>query len=475
MLDNQVVLVTLITYKLVLVAIGFWAQRKVSSEQDFFLAGQQLGPWVAAVSYSASAASAWTLLGMSGLAYTIGISALWVALGAVLGCAVSWWLLAPRIMAQAANGQLLSTTEFIALGTTGRQRRSVIALVSVIVLFCFVVYIASQFQGAGNTFAATFGMSSAESIALGGAIILIYTLLGGFWAVSVTDTLQGLLMMFTAVLLPVAAVMHLGGPEGFWSTLGETTDAGYMSATGNSLGLTAAGMIIGSLVIGVSSFGQPHLVARFMALRDARALRQGQIIATGWYAVVFFGMCLVGFTGRAILGEMNDAEQVFFAVNAALFPSVMGAILLAAVLSAIMSTADSMLLVCGTTVAHDLGINERHRLRALSLSRLVIGIISVSAILVAIYIPATIFQRVLFAWVAIGSALGPTVVCRALGVAIRPGRLAPAIASGFLAAVVCYLLPGTPGDILERSLPFTLGLVVLLLPGGKRRPDNGDW
>jgi Na+/proline symporter len=277
MLDNQVVLVTLITYKLVLVAIGFWAQRKVSSEQDFFLAGQQLGPWVAAVSYSASAASAWTLLGMSGLAYTIGISALWVALGAVLGCAVSWWLLAPRIMAQAANGQLLSTTEFIALGTTGRQRRSVIALVSVIVLFCFVVYIASQFQGAGNTFAATFGMSSAESIALGGAIILIYTLLGGFWAVSVTDTLQGLLMMFTAVLLPVAAVMHLGGPEGFWSTLGETTDAGYMSATGNSLGLTAAGMIIGSLVIGVSSFGQPHLVARFMALQPA---------GTRWYSSV---------------------------------------------------------------------------------------------------------------------------------------------------------------------------------------------
>src|SRR5210317_933957 len=238
MLDTRVVLATLVAYKLALILIGLWAQRRVSSEQDFFLAGRQLGPWVAAVSYSASAASAWTLLGMSGLAYGIGISALWVALGAVAGCAISWWILAPRIMHLTEGEQIISATEFIAGGTEGGQRHAIIALVSVIILFCFVVYIASQFQGAGNTFASTFGMSSAESIALGGAIILIYTLLGGFWAVSVTDTLQGLLMLFAAVLLPVAAVIHLGGPVAFWATLAEVTGEQYMSLTGNSLGLT---------------------------------------------------------------------------------------------------------------------------------------------------------------------------------------------------------------------------------------------
>ncbi len=209
-----------------------------------------------------------------------------------------------------------------------------------------------------------------------------------------------------------------------------------------------------------------------MALRDQNALRQGQVIATAWYAVVFFGMCLVGFAGRAILGEVGNAEQVFFAVNAALFPSVIGAILLAAVLSAIMSTADSMLLVTGTTVAHDLGINRRHQLQALTLSRIVIGLISVVAILVAIYIPATIFERVLFAWVAIGSALGPTIVCRALGLPVRSDRIFPAICTGFLAAITCYLLPDTPGDILERCLPFILGLAVLLLTPS--RPTRRD-
>ena len=437
MLEAQVVLLTLVTYKVILVLIGLWAQRRVRSEQDFFLAGQQLGPWVAAISYSASAASAWTLLGMSGLAYAIGLSALWVALGAVLGCAISWWLLAPRIMAKAANGQLLSATELIALGTEGRERKLVISLSSAIILFCLMIYVASQFQGAGTTFSTSFELGNASSIALGGTVILVYTLLGGFWAVSVTDTLQGLLMLFTALLLPVAAVTHMGGFNEFRVALEQVSDPHFMHLTGSNLGLTAAGMIAGSLIIGVSSFGQPHLVSRFMALRDARALRQGQIIATTWYALVFFGMCVVGFAGRLLLGDLDNNEQVFFSVNAALFPSVLGAVLLAAVLSAIMSTADSMLLVCGTTVAHDLGLNERHQVNALTVSRLVIEVISVLANLVAIYIPATIFDRVLFAWVAIGAALGPVVVCRALGIRLRPGRLAPAIATGFMAAVSC--------------------------------------
>lgn len=129
-----------------------------------------------------------------------------------------------------------------------------------------------------------------------------------------------------------------------------------------------------------------------------------------------------------------------------------------------MSTADSMLLVTGTTIAHDMGINDRSKLSALTLSRLTIAGISILAVVVAIYIPATIFQRVLFAWVATGSALGPVIVCRALGAQLEPGRILPAIGTGFLAAVVCYALPNTPGDILERGLPFLLGLIILLLP-----------
>ncbi len=468
-MNTGVVLTTLVIYKAMLILIGFWAQRRVRSEQDFFLAGRQLGPWVAAISYSASAASAWTLLGMSGLAFTLGLPSVWVACGAVLGCAFSWFAIAPRVMRISASQPMLSATEFIALGTSGRTRLHLIRLVSAIILFRFVVYVASQFQGAGNTFAATFAMSSAESIALGGIIILLYTLLGGFWAVSVTDTIQGLLMLLTAVLLPVAAVVHFGGPQAFYAALAHNNDAVFISWTGNATGLTALGMLLGSLAVGISSLGQPHLVARFMALRDARALRQGQVIATLWYSVVFFGMVLVGLSGRLLVPDLGASEQVFFAVNDALFPSALGAVLLAAVLSAIMSTADSMLLVCGTTVAHDLGMNARHPRHALLISRIVIAIISLLAIAVAIYLPATIFERVLFAWVAIGSALGPIILCRAFSLQPATDRVLPAIALGFVAAVGFYLLPNTPGDIAERTLPFMLGLLVLLSGGAHRR------
>jgi Na+/proline symporter len=174
-------------------------------------------------------------------------------------------------------------------------------------------------------------------------------------------------------------------------------------------------------------------------------------------------MCLVGFAGRILLPDLANTEQVFFALNAELFPSFLAAILLAAVLSAIMSTADSMLLVTGTTVAHDLGLTSRYRVQALLVSRLTIALISVFAVAVAIYLPATIFERVLFAWVAIGSALGPAIVCRAFRAKIPQGRLIPAIAAGFVAAVVCYLLPNTPGDIVERTGPFALGIAILLM------------
>ena len=399
---------------------------------------------------------------MSGLAFTIGLSTLWVALGAVLGCGFSWYVLAPRIMQLSEREQVLSATEFIALGTQGRQRGQIISLASAIILFCFVIYVASQFQGAGNTLSSTFDLESSQSIILGGIIILVYTLLGGFWAVSVTDTMQGLLMILTALLLPLAALVQLGGPMEFFHALSAATDDSYMTLTGNNLGLLALGTVLGSLAVGISSFGQPHLVARFMALRDRKALRQGQLIATVWYAVVFFGMCFVGFSGRLLVPDLGNSEQVFFAVNAELFPSAIGAVLLAAVLSAIMSTADSMLLVTGTTVAHDLGITRRYRLQALLISRIVIALISTMAIAVAIYLPATIFQRVLFAWVAIGSALGPIIVCRAIGLTVNAGRIVPAMAAGFAAAVCLYLLPNTPGDIAERTLPFLLGMVILV-------------
>ena len=206
-----IVLITLVGYKTLLVLIGFWARSRTQSEEDFFLGGRGLGPVVAAISYSSSASSAWTLLGLSGAAYVLGVSVLWIASGSIIGMLVAWFWIARRLMRFSRKHDHLTLTDFLAHDSTGTARQFIVISASVIIIFSFVFYVAAQFQGAGNTFATTFDLSIEQSIVIGALIIMIYTLLGGFWAVSVTDTLQGLLMAFTAVLLPVVALIEVGG------------------------------------------------------------------------------------------------------------------------------------------------------------------------------------------------------------------------------------------------------------------------
>lgn len=456
---TQVVLITLISYKLLLLAIGAWASRRTRSSDDFFLGGRGLGPWVAAISYSASSASAWTLLGMSGLAYSIGLASVWVAAGAVLGAAVAWIWIAPRLMQQSRALGQVTLTDFLAQDA-GAQALTLKRIASAIVLFCFVFYVSSQFQGAGNTFASTFDMSSANAIILGGAIIVIYTFMGGFWAVSLTDTLQGLLMLVAAVAVPLMAFVAADGWRGISATLAH--QPALLVLSGTHTGLAAAGFVAGGLAVGIGAYGQPHLLNRFMALRDQRALRQARVIAIAWFALVFFGMVLLGLAGRALLPSLSNPETLFFALTDLLFEPWLGAILLAAVLSAIMSTADSMLLVASACVCHDLNVARRFPGRELWLARLTMVWVSVLAIAIAIGLPASIFHRVLFAWIALGSAFGPLVFVRLAGIRVTGVGAIRALLTGFGLAVLLFWLPDTPGDWLERLLPFCAGLVVLL-------------
>ncbi len=458
-----IVVITLVVYKALLIGIGFWASRRTRDADDFFLGGRGLGPLVAAISYSSSASSAWTLLGMSGLAYVVGVSALWLVAGSILGMLVAWYWIGPRLWHFSRQHDHMTLTDLILHDSSGRLRSLILWTASMIVLVSFLLYIAAQFQGAGNTFATTFDLSMSQSIAIGGAIIMVYTLLGGFWAVSVTDTLQGLLMAVTAVLLPLAALVAVGGPAGFWQGLLEVSSPQQLSLTAGNSGLLALGTVVGGLAIGMGTFGQPHLLVRFMALRDERALRQARHITIAWYLVVFLGMCFLGLVGHILERDVANPETIFFVLTESLFPPVLGAILLAAVLSAIMSTADSQLLVAGSVIAHDLGLGERHPARMMLVSRLTIVVLVVLAVLVAIYLPQQIFSRVLFAWIALGSAFGPLVFVRLAGLRVAPLGVLLSIGSGFGLAVALSLLPDTPGDIAERLLPFCVALAILLL------------
>jgi sodium/proline symporter len=467
-----VVAITLIAYQLLLVAIGLWATSRNQSKEDFFLGGRKLGPWVAAISYSSSASSAWTLLGVSGAAYVLGVSVVWIAGGSVTGMLVAWLWLGPRMLRHSRERQHLTLTDFLIDGAQGAMRRNITIVASVIIIFSFVFYVAAQFQGAGNTFASTFGLSMDVSIILGALIIMIYTLLGGFWAVSVTDTVQGLLMAATALLLPVAALIEAGGVSGFLDGLRAVSSPDQLSWTAGNAGLVAAGVILGGLSISLGTWGQPHLLVRFMALRDENALKQARTITICWYALVFSGMCFLGLVGHVLHHAVDNPETIFFVLTESLFTPVLGAVLLAAVLSAIMSTADSQLLVVASAITHDLNLGGGDRSNRLIVSRLTIVGLVILAVLVSILLPEKIFSRVLFAWTALGAAFGPTVLLRLAGRQLRPGGVLLSIITGFSLAVIFYLMPNTPGDVLERFAPFAIALLVLLAARPKSLQGN---
>lgn len=461
---GQAILATLVAYNAALVAMGLWAARRTRDESDFFLGGRRLGAWVAGLSASASSSSAWTLLGVSGAAYAWGLSAIWLFPATVSGFLINWLWVAPRLMRLSRARDSLTLTEFIAGDSTGRLYPTTIRFCAAAILFAFLFYIASQFQAAGHAFAASFGLSSTISIIVGATIILLYTLLGGFWAVSVTDTLQGGLMALAAIILPVAALAHLGGltelAEGLRATAGESGG----SLTREYRGVLGIAFILGTLGIGLGYPGQPHVVNRFMALRDTTALARGRVIAIGWAVIIYSGMLLVGLCARALWKELPDGEQVIFHAANATLPPVLAGLMIAAVLSAIMSTADSQLLVAASSVSWDLRrAGRRHASGAsggLTASRIVVVVLSVLAMLLAIVAPSAIFSRVLFAWHALGSAFGPVLVLRLAGYRLSEKGVLASIVAGFGLTVVFYLLPDTPGDWMERLVPLLVALAV---------------
>jgi sodium/proline symporter len=471
----EAILVTLLCYKIALVAIGVWASRRTRNDADFFLGGRRLGPWVAALSASASSSSAWTLLGVSGAAYAWGLSALWLFPATLSGFLINWLWIAPRLMKMSREGNSLTLTQFLASDSTGRHHLIIVRLSSIVILFSFMFYVAAQFQAAGNAFSSSFGLPANSSIAIGVAVIVLYTLLGGFWAVSVTDTLQGLLMVTAAVFLPLMVLVKVGGPVEFVQRLGSTLPPEAMSMTREYPGLLGLAFVLGTLGIGLGYPGQPHVVNRFMALRDPEALRRGRLIAIGWAVLIYAGMLLLGLCGR-LLWTIDNREQIFFeAANQTLAPALAG-IMTAAVLSAIMSTADSQLLVASSSISLDWRgttpseSGQRHH--GLSETRIVVLCVSAIAMLIAMFAPAAIFSRVLFAWHALGAAFGPALVLRLAGVRVHPGALIGSIATGFLLTVIFYLMPDAPGDAAERLIPLVLATGVAL--AGRRRKADAD-
>ena len=462
MSTTAIILITLVVYKGLLIAIGVWASRRSRTEDDYLIGARALGPWVAGLSYAATSSSAWVLLGFSGFVFLVGVSALWMLPGVWGGYVLVWIIMGRSLRREAAERGHVTLADYLA-GDAGEAGKRLIGLISALLtVFCFIFYVAAQLQAAGTAMQTYFGLGVVEAVLLGTGVVLIYALLGGFWAISVTDMIQGAVMAAIAIMAPVAAVIAAGGPGVVFAMLA-SNHAGHLDTFGGRVGYMAAGFALGLISIGLGTAGQPQLIARVMAVRDDAARRRAFAISLSWAVMVFSGMAILGLAGRTMSLDLapGDHEQLLFVTIAQLFPPIMGGVVLAALLSAVISTVDSILLSSAAAISHDARVARVFPGREVLIARIVMAGLCVAAVCLALAAPSDIFTRVRFAWSALGAAFGPIILARVLSWRAPAPAVIAAMLGGFALSVYFNQTDPGPGGLFERLIPWTAPLIIL--------------
>jgi sodium/proline symporter len=455
---NYQVLIPFVAYFLLIIAIGVYSSRFSSKGIiEYFLGGRQMGRFVVALSAVVSGRSAWLLLGVSGLAYMQGLSAIWAILGYTLVEFLLFLYYAPRLRKFTEENDCITLPDFYAArfnDTTGVLRT---LLVSIFILF-MVAYISAQFAAGGKAFFAHFGISPDLGLVITAFIVLFYTLLGGFMAVSLTDVLQGIMMILALLFIPLLAFIKMGNMQPV-SELVYSWDKSFLNPF-TITGISA----IGLLGIGLGSPGNPHILVRYMSIKDPLQFRWTAIVGTLWNLFMGLGAVLIGVAGRAYFPVKDmlpgaDPENIFISLADKLMHPVVVGLILASVFAAIMSTADSQLLVAASSVVRDFYEKILNKGKPVSpqkltrMSRVVVLVLVVLAILLGIYSSDLIFWFVLFAWGGLGAAIGPTSI-----LALFWKRTTKA-------GVIAGLITGTLTVFIWKSIPMLDQFLYELIPG----------
>lgn len=437
-------LAAIVVYLIGMLVIGYYAYRRTKTGRDFLLAGRDLSPRVAALSAGASDMSGWLLMGLPGVLYATGLIEAWIAIGLTLGTWLNWMIVAPRLRVYSEiTRDSITMPAFFELRFRDRTRllRSVSAI---IILVFFVFYVASMMVASGAFFESAFGWNYLTGVLVVGGVTLTYTAFGGFLGASLTDVAQGLLMMAALVSVPIIATVQLGGPGRVVSLIDEAdVQAGmdHLSFTGGGFSVASMLVIISGLAWGLGYFGQPHILARFFAIRSHAAVKTARRIGTGWVILCMGGAVLTGLIGVAWFhdaGEpLDNPETVFLLLSQILFHPFVAGLVLAAVLAAIMSTMSSQLLVSASALVEDIyGLfkqNPREK-QQLWLGRLAVVVITIIAIIIAQDPESTVLDLVGFAWAGFGAAFGPMILMalywkRVTGMGALAGMIAGAVVS----------------------------------------------
>ncbi len=482
------ILVALTAFLLALLLIGVRAARRTHDSDGFYLGGRSLGPWVTALAANASSSSAWSIVGASGFAYRFGLTALWLIPGCVGGFLLNWFVVAPRLRAD--TGQAITLTDYLAGPAGAPGRRRIVVFASLLTLASLLTYVASQMQAAGaafgHAFPDTFLGDARLGILIGAVVTVAYTMFGGYLAASVTDTVQGLLRAGVAVVVPAAAIVHAGGLGEFVSALLEAgaergfteLDKGvdadhWLGLGGPHEGAAAFAFAFGLVGIGLGYPGQPHAVNKYMGMAPDASMTVARTVGLTWAVVLYTGMLVLGWSVRLWFPmEAGAHESAIYEASRNLLPVVVDGVVVASVLAAIMSTVDSQLLVCASSVSHDLGLAERYPGRTLAIARGTVLTIGAGATVAALLLPQDVFGNVLFAWAALGSGFGPLLLVRLCVGPVAPNwGFSSMLVGGGSAVLFFYVnrmgLTDVPAGFLDRVVSWVLALGIALV--GARR------
>lgn len=453
-------------YLLFMIVIGIIYARKNENAEDYFLGGRKLSGAVAALSAQASDMSGWLLMGLPGSIYAMGTGQSWIAIGLFIGTVCNWLFISKRLRRYTirANNALTLPTYFE--NRFHDKKRVLLFISSVTIIIFFLVYTASALAAGGKLFTSVFSIDYKIALTIGAAVILIYTFMGGFMAVCVTDFVQGTLMLVGLLAVPLLAYIGLQG------NVSEILDASgvaggasaFLSLTQNGERPYTAIEIISQLAWGLGYCGMPHILVRFMAVRDEGELKKSKGIAIVWVALSLIFACVIGVLGRAYLypGLLTDGaqEKVFIEMIIKMFTvdyslPIVGGLFLCGILAAIMSTADSQLLVAASSMAEDIfrGVIKKDAddKTVLRLSRCTVFVIAVLAYIIALNPNSSIMGLVSNAWAGLGSAFGPTVVLSLFWKRTNFQGAVAGIATGALAVIVWDYIPLVGGQTLGAS------------------------
>lgn len=461
--------VAMIIYLLAMVMIGLFAYNRTKSLDDYMLGGRDLGPGVAALSAGAADMSGWLLMGLPGALYLNGLIEGWIAVGLTVGAWLNWKFTAPRLR---AYSQIASNSITVPsfLGQRLRDTSNIVRIVAgLVITVFFTFYVSSGMVAGGAFFESSFGMDYHLGMVIIAATTVLYTLVGGFLAVSWTDVVQGIMMLIALILVPVVGIIHVGGFSNLMSEVNRI-DPTIFSLTHGEGALSGAAIlgIVSALAWGLGYFGQPHIIVRFMALRSTAEAKQGRRIGIGWMLLSVIGAGMTAIVGIAVYqhdeGKLANPEGVFISLGQLLFHPFIAGFMLAAILAAIMSTISSQLLVTSSALVED--IYRAYTKRELNgadgvlAGRIAVGVIALIAALLAWPRSDSILGLVAFAWAGFGASFGPIVI---LSLYWRKLTSAGAIAGMVTGAVVVGIWGNISGgifDLYEIVPGFLLNLIV---------------